>query len=118
MKKLFVFLLIFIGILYSGGLQAPTIVDAHYDIQYLKGRTQFVDFIYEIDIKGTNKLQYVTLEIILFDEYEEIIESFGREIKVYPKKVQTFKGNRMIEFEVADNIDNVMFDLIVYQKKY
>ena len=120
MKKFFMFLFmfLFIGLAYSGGERIPTIEDAVYEIQYQKGNTQFVYFVYDVYIQGTSRTHVGYLEIVIIDEYSDIIDIFKQEVKIRPNKVQTFSGSRLVPMEVVDDIHEITFDLIIYQKKY
>jgi hypothetical protein len=120
MKKSIIVLLVFliIGLSYSGESPLPVIKDGTYDIEYRKGKTIFVDFVYDVKIQGKGKTYNGWLQVILYDMEGDEIESFGQEVIIKPKELQEFYGTRMMLSKVVNEIDEVVFDLGIYQKKY
>jgi len=120
MKKYLIFFLVFLflGTLYSDESPLPEIKRGIYEIEYRKGKTYFVDLFYEVEIQGTNRLYDGWLKIVLYNEKDEEIESFGRQVEIKPKELQNFIGRQMIMIKVANKIKRIRFDLKFYQKKY
>ena len=118
-RSIIIFLvLVFLGISFSSESPLPVIKDGKYSIDYRKGKTFFVDLVYEVEIQGKSKSYDGWLKVILYNEKGEEIDSFGRQIKIKPKELQKFGGSQMIMIKVVKEIKQVGFDLGVYQKKY
>jgi len=120
MKKslIIILILLFVGSLFSGESPLPKIKSGVYDIEYRKGKTIFVDFLYEVEIQGKSKPYNAWLVVYMYDKEGNEIESFGKEIKIKPKELQKFYGKRMMLIKVVNELDKVVFDLGIYQKKY
>ena len=120
MKKSLIFFLVFIFITlsHSGEMSLPKIKNGEYDIEYRKGRTFFVDFTYVVDIQGTGRTFDGWLKVVLENKQGEEIESFGRRVHIESDSLQTFAGRRMIMIKVVKQIERVVFDLGIPQKKY
>lgn len=120
MKKLFTFIILFlfIGLSFSSGSPLPKIKEGNYEIQYRKGKTIFVDFTYEVSIQGENLPYEGRLVVYLYNKEGKEIESFGQDIKIKAKELQKFYGTRMMLIKIVNELDKVVFDLGIYQKKY
>lgn len=120
MKKIIFLLLtiVFCGLLISGGAEYPQITDLRYGFEYRKGSTDFIDFIWEVDIQGTYRPFKMWLEINLYDSNKNQIETFGRIIEIESDSLQTFNGRKIMPIKMADKIQSVTGNLGVLNKKY